>query len=131
MDDVSFDVPDGQLFCLLGPNGVGKSTTLRMITGLARPDCGRATIAGREFAELPNPARLVGTLLDASAMHAGRTGCTSLRIAATVVGVPAGRADELLAAVGLAAATRRRVADRRLGPHDPPRGPLTAGTPRR
>jgi ABC-2 type transport system ATP-binding protein len=114
-DDVTFGCEPGTITGFLGPNGAGKSTTLRMITGLARPDSGHATIAGRPFADLPNPARLVGTLLDASAMHAGRTGRATLRIATTVAGVPADRADELLAAVGLTDAGRHRVGTYSLG----------------
>jgi ABC-2 type transport system ATP-binding protein len=115
VDGVTFTCEPGTITGFLGPNGAGKSTTLRMITGLARPDSGRATIAGKQFAELPNPARVVGTLLDAAALHAGRTGRATLRIAATVAGVPPGRADELLAAVGLAGAARRRVGTYSLG----------------
>ena len=114
-DDVTFNCEPGTITGFLGPNGAGKSSTLRMIAGLARPDSGQATIAGRRFADLPNPARLVGALLDASALHAGRTGRETLRIAATVAGVPSGRAGELLDAVGLAGAGRRRVGGYSLG----------------
>jgi ABC-2 type transport system ATP-binding protein len=115
VDGVTFSCEPGTITGFLGPNGAGKSTTLRMIAGLARPDAGSATIAGQRYAELPNPARVVGTLLDASAMHSGRTGRATLRIAATVAGVPAKRADELLEAVGLAGAARRRVGTYSLG----------------
>jgi ABC-2 type transport system ATP-binding protein len=115
VSDVTFTCEPGTITGFLGPNGAGKSTTLRMITGLARPDSGRATIAGRPFAELPNPPLLVGTLLDASAMHAGRTGRATLRIAATMAGVPARRVQEVLAAVGLTGAAGRRVGTYSLG----------------
>jgi len=115
VDDASFRCHQGTITGFLGPNGAGKSTTLRMITGLARPDSGTATIAGRPFARLPNPARVVGTLLDASAMNTGRTARATLRIAATVTGVPARRADELLEAVGLSGAAGRRVGTYSLG----------------
>jgi ABC-2 type transport system ATP-binding protein len=114
-DDVTFTCQPGTITGFLGPNGAGKSSTLRMIAGLARPDSGQATIAGRRFTDLPNPARLVGTLLDASALHAGRTGLETLRIAATVAGLPSGRAGELLDTVGLAEAGRRRVGTYSLG----------------
>jgi ABC-2 type transport system ATP-binding protein len=114
-DDVTFSCEPGTITGFLGPNGAGKSSTLRMIAGLARPDSGQATIAGRRFADLPNPARLVGTLLDASALHAGRTGRETLRIAATVAGVSSGRVSELLSAVGLTDAGRRRVGTYSLG----------------
>jgi ABC-2 type transport system ATP-binding protein len=115
VDDASFRCDPGTITGFLGPNGAGKSTTLRMITGLAHPDSGVATIAGQPFTSLPNPARVVGTLLDASAMNVGRTGRATLRIAATVTGVPARRADELLETVGLGAAAGRRVGVYSLG----------------
>jgi ABC-2 type transport system ATP-binding protein len=115
VDDASFRCDPGTITGFLGPNGAGKSTTLRMITGLAHPDSGSATIAGQPFTSLPNPARVVGTLLDASAMNVGRTGRATLRIAATVTGVPARRADELLETVGLGAAAGRRVGTYSLG----------------
>jgi ABC-2 type transport system ATP-binding protein len=111
--DVTFACEPGSITGFLGPNGAGKSTTLRMITGLTRPDTGTATIAGQPYPRLPNPARIVGTLLDASAMHAGRTGRATLRIAADLAGVPnAGRrVAEVLDAVGLGA----KAGDRRVG----------------
>ncbi|MGH3409661.1 MAG: ABC transporter ATP-binding protein [Streptosporangiaceae bacterium] len=115
VDGVTFSCEPGTITGFLGPNGAGKSTTLRMIAGLARPDGGYAKIAGRTFTELPNPARLVGILLDASALHPGLSGRTSLRIAATVAGIPHRRADDLLAAVGLADAASRRVGTYSLG----------------
>lgn len=115
VDDVSFTCRPGTITGFLGPNGAGKTTTLRMITGLARPDAGRATIAGHPFAELPNPARVVGTLLDASAMHAGRTGRGTLRIAATMTGMPARRVEEVLAVVGMTGSAGRRVGTYSLG----------------
>jgi ABC-2 type transport system ATP-binding protein len=114
--DVTFTCEPGTITGFLGPNGAGKSTTLRMITGLTRPDSGGSTVAGRPFTELPNPARVVGTLLDAAAAHPGRSGRGTLRIAADLVGVPRARADELLEVVGLgAAAAERRVGAYSLG----------------
>ena len=67
--DLSLSVPPGATVAVTGHNGAGKSTTLKMIVGLVRPDRGTATIYDRPFVELPNPTRVVGTLLDASAMH--------------------------------------------------------------
>jgi ABC-2 type transport system ATP-binding protein len=101
VDDVSFECERGTVTGFLGPNGAGKSTTLRMITGLTRPDRGQATINGRAFRDLPNPTRIAGTLLDASAMHPGRTGRNTLALAARIAGVPARRIDEVLDTVGL------------------------------
>ena len=113
--DVSLHCEPGTITGFLGPNGAGKSTTLRMIVGLARPDHGSSTISGRPFVELPNPTRVVGTLLDPSAMHAGRTGRATLKIAAQMAGVPSDRVDELLELVGLADAGDKRVGGYSLG----------------
>jgi ABC-2 type transport system ATP-binding protein len=115
VDDVTFSCAAGTITGFLGRNGAGKSTTLRMITGLARPDSGRATITGKPFRALGNPARIVGTLLDASAFHNGRTARETLRIASAVIGVPRSRGEELLDAVGLGAAANRRVGGYSLG----------------
>ncbi len=115
VDGVTFTCMPGTVTGFLGPNGAGKTTTLRALTGLTRPDAGQATIAGHRFAELLNPARVAGTLLDASALHAGRTGRATLRIAATMTGMPSRRVDEVLAAVGLTGAAGRRVGTYSLG----------------
>ena len=111
VDDVTFTCQRGTVTGFLGPNGAGKSTTLRMITGLTRPDHGHATVAGVPFVALPNPSRVVGTLLDASAMHPGRSGRNTLAVAAHMAAVPQARVDEVLATVGLSAA----AADKRVG----------------
>jgi ABC-2 type transport system ATP-binding protein len=113
--DVSFTCAPGTITGFLGPNGAGKSTTLRMITGLTRPDAGASAIAGTPFARLPNPARVVGTLLDPSAMHPGRTGRGTLAIAARMADVPFARVNEMLALVGLESAGGRRVGAYSLG----------------
>jgi ABC-2 type transport system ATP-binding protein len=115
VDGVTFACEPGTITGFLGRNGAGKSTTLRMITGLTRPDVGRATVAGKPFADLPNPARTVGTLLDAAALHDGRTGRETLRIACTMTGVPKVRASNLLDAVGLSGDANRRVGTYSLG----------------
>ena len=115
VDDVTFSCEPGTITGFLGRNGAGKSTTLRMITGLTRPDAGRATVAGKPFADLANPARTVGTLLDAAAFHDGRTGREILQIACTMTGVPKARASHLLDAVGLSGDASRRVGTYSLG----------------
>jgi ABC-2 type transport system ATP-binding protein len=110
VDDVSFTARSGRVTGFLGPNGAGKSTTMRVMTGLTRPDAGRALIDGRPYADLPNPGREVGVLLDASAQHAGRTGREILRIARLTMGLPAAKVDEMLARVSLT----EEEADRRV-----------------
>src|SRR4051794_14905031 len=115
VDQVSFDLEPGTVTGFLGPNGAGKTTTMRMMTSLVAPTAGSAVIDGKLYAELPNPGAVVGTLLDASAVHPGRTGRTHLRLLASAVGVPASRVDEVLGMVGLADAANRRIGGYSLG----------------
>jgi ABC-2 type transport system ATP-binding protein len=115
VDDVSFALEPGTVTGFLGPNGAGKSTTLRMMTGLVPATAGSTRIDGRPYDALANPAAVVGTLLDASAVHPGRTGRTHLRLMAATVGVPAARADEVLELVGLTDAAGRRIGGYSLG----------------
>jgi ABC-2 type transport system ATP-binding protein len=116
VDDVSFAASPGRVTGFLGPNGAGKSTTLRIITGLTPASGGTAQVLGRHFTELPNPGLEVGVLLDASAQHAGRTGREVLRVSQQLMGLPAGRVDELLDLVSLTGSeSRRRVRDYSLG----------------
>jgi ABC-2 type transport system ATP-binding protein len=115
VNEVSLHCKPGTITGFLGPNGAGKSTTLKMIVGLARPDHGTSSVGGHPFVELPNPTRVVGTLLDPSAMHAGRTGRATLMIAARMAGVPSARVDALLERVGLTDAADRRVGGYSLG----------------
>jgi ABC-2 type transport system ATP-binding protein len=99
----------------LGPNGAGKTTTMRMITGLVPATAGQAKVAGLDYTELPNPGAMMGTLLDAAAVHPGRTGRTHLRIIAGTVGVDRERVDEVLELVGLTDAAGRRIGGYSLG----------------
>ncbi len=116
LDDVSFAAEPGRVSGFLGPNGAGKSTTMRIMVGLTRPTTGRVTIAGERYADLPNPGREVGVLLDASAQHAGRTGREILAIAAQTMGVPRSRVDEMLETVSLTPTEAgRRVRNYSLG----------------
>lgn len=116
VDDVSFACEPGTVTGFLGPNGAGKSTTMRMLCGLALPTSGTATVLGVPYADLPNPGREIGVLLDASAQHAGRTGREVLALAARTLGVPDRRVGELLGTVGLEGdRAGRRVGDYSLG----------------
>jgi ABC-2 type transport system ATP-binding protein len=101
LDDVSFTVGPGCVTGLLGPNGAGKSTALRILVGFARPTSGSATVFGRPYAELDNPAAHVGMLLDAGALHPGRTGREILTLGAMMIGAPRARVGEVLDLVGL------------------------------
>ncbi len=113
--DVSLRCEPGTITGFLGANGAGKSTTLKMIVGLVRPDRGTATVDGRPFVELPNPTRVVGMLLDASAMHPGRSGRSTLTIAARMADVDIKRVEHLLDLVGLSDAAEKRVGTYSLG----------------
>lgn len=116
VDDVSFTAAPGRVTGFLGPNGAGKSTSMRMMVGLTRPTSGTATISGRRFADLPNPGRVVGTMLDASAQHAGRTGREILTLSQRTMGLPAGRVTEMLDLVSLTDTdSHRRVGAYSLG----------------
>jgi ABC-2 type transport system ATP-binding protein len=101
VDDITFTAQAGRVTGFLGPNGAGKSTTMRILVGLTPPTRGTATISGRRFAQIPNPGREVGVLLDASAQHAGRTGRETLTIAQRFMGLPRGRVEEMLDRVSL------------------------------
>ncbi|MFC7491039.1 MULTISPECIES: ATP-binding cassette domain-containing protein [unclassified Knoellia] len=115
VDDLTFDVESGKVTGFLGPNGAGKSTTMRMVLGLDRPTAGSASVSGRRYTDFPAPLREVGALLDAGAMHPGRTGRGHLRIGARSNGIPLARVDEVIAQVGLEKAATRRVKGYSLG----------------
>jgi ABC-2 type transport system ATP-binding protein len=115
VDDLTFDVRPGKVTGFLGPNGAGKSTTMRIVLGLDRPTRGRALVAGRPFGEFGEPMRAAGALLDAGAVHPGRSGRDHLRVAARTNGIPLRRVDEVVDQVGLGSAARRRVRGYSLG----------------
>jgi ABC-2 type transport system ATP-binding protein len=115
VDDVSFTLEPGTVTGFLGPNGAGKTTTMRMITGLVPASAGSALVDGQPYAALPNPGSVMGTLLDAGAVHPGRTGRTHLRLLADAIGVPASRVNEVLDLVGLSDAGGRRIRGYSLG----------------
>jgi ABC-2 type transport system ATP-binding protein len=115
VDDLSFSVAGGGITGFLGPNGSGKTTTLRMLLGLVRPTSGEALIAGRPYSELPAPRRTVGAMLDSSGFHPGRRGRDHLEIIAEAAGVGRSRVDAVLDEVGLSDAGGRRVGDYSLG----------------
>jgi ABC-2 type transport system ATP-binding protein len=115
VDGIDFTVESGRVTGFLGPNGAGKSTTMRMILGLDRPTAGSVTVNGRRYAESPAPLREVGALLEAKALHPGRSARDHLRWLAVSNGIPAGRVDEVLALVGLEDVAGTRVGKFSLG----------------
>ncbi|GAA0690166.1 ABC transporter ATP-binding protein [Kitasatospora atroaurantiaca] len=115
VDGLEFEVRPGVVTGFLGPNGAGKTTTMRMILGLDRPTAGRALVAGRPYAELADPLRQVGALLDAHAVHGGRTARGHLRWLAHSNDLPESRVEAVLAQVGLADVGRKRIKGFSLG----------------
>jgi len=113
--DLSFQVRPGVVTGFLGPNGAGKSTTMRLVLGLDRPTAGTASVNGRAYRELSAPLREVGALLDAKAVHGGRTAYRHLTWLARAGGIPRSRVDEVLGLVGLADAAGRKVRGFSLG----------------
>ncbi|MBR7834023.1 ATP-binding cassette domain-containing protein [Actinospica durhamensis] len=108
VDQLSFSVKAGQVTGFLGPNGAGKSTTMRMILGLDAPTSGRVTVGGKPFAQAAYPMREVGALLDAKAVHGGRSAYNHLLCLAQTNNLPTRRVDEVLELVGLAAVAKKR-----------------------
>ncbi|MEU6473847.1 ABC transporter ATP-binding protein [Streptomyces massasporeus] len=106
--NLSFQVRPGAVTGFLGPNGSGKSTTMRMILGLDNPTAGQVTIGGYPYRRLPNAARQVGALLDAKAVHGGRSARNHLLSLAQLSGIPARRVDEVLGVVGLQDVAKKR-----------------------
>ncbi|MEH0935545.1 ABC transporter ATP-binding protein [Micromonospora psammae] len=115
VDNLSFTVEPGRVTGFLGPNGAGKTTTLRMLLNLVTPTSGAATIGGHRYADLTDPLRHVGAVLEASSAHKGRTGRNHLRVICAAAGLPKGRADEALALVGLTPAATRKFKGYSLG----------------
>ena len=112
---LTFSVEPGRVTGFLGPNGSGKTTTLRMILGLVAPTSGEAHIDGVRYADLPAPGRVVGAVLEAQGFHPARSGRAHLRVCAAALGVPDERVDDVLALVGLTDAAGRRVGGWSLG----------------
>ncbi|MEQ6898298.1 ABC transporter ATP-binding protein [Microbacterium sp. KR10-403] len=115
VDDVSFTVQPGKVTGFLGPNGAGKSTTMRMIVGLDRPTAGSVTVNGARYASMRAPLREVGVLLDAKAVHTGRTARNHLRAMAATHGIPSRRVDEVIELTGIGSVARKRAGKFSLG----------------
>jgi ABC-2 type transport system ATP-binding protein len=115
VDDLSFTLERGTITGFLGPNGAGKTTTLRMLLGLTRPTRGTASLFGRRYIDIPDPATRVGAVLEATDFHPGRSGHDHLLMLAYAAGLSAQRVDEVLEKVSLTNAARRRVGGYSMG----------------
>jgi ABC-2 type transport system ATP-binding protein len=109
VDNLSFEVQAGQVTGFLGPNGAGKSTTLRMVMGLDMPSAGAVTIDGRPYASIDRPLFEVGAMLEARAIHAGRSAYNHLLCLALSNGIGKRRVDEVLEIVGLTSVAKKRA----------------------
>jgi ABC-2 type transport system ATP-binding protein len=115
VDDLTFKVRPGIVTGFLGPNGAGKSTTMRMILGLDAPTTGHVTIDGKAYRDLPAPLHEIGAMLEARAIHTGRSAYHHLLAMAQTHAIPRSRVDEVIALVGLEAVARKRVGSFSLG----------------
>ena len=115
VNDINFTVKPGMVTGFLGPNGAGKSTTMRMIVGLDRPSSGRVTVNGKPYAEHAAPLREVGALLDAKAIHTGRSAYNHLLAMGATHGIGKSRVDEVIGLTGLESVAGKRVGGFSLG----------------
>lgn len=115
VNDLSFGVRSGRVTGFLGRNGSGKTTTIRMMLGLATPTSGRATFGGRTYSELHEPIREVGAAIDSAVFHPGRTARQHLDVMAIAAGIDRSRATEVLSTVELSEAGDRRVGQFSMG----------------
>src|SRR3954454_4545836 len=115
VDDLSFTIRPGTVTGFLGPNGAGKSTTMRLIVGLDKPSAGSVTVDGRRYRDLPAPLREVGTMLEARAIHTGRSAYHHLLAMAQTNRIAKTRVDEVIELVGLERVARKRVGTFSLG----------------
>jgi ABC-2 type transport system ATP-binding protein len=115
VDDLTFVVRPGVVTGFLGPNGAGKSTTMRLLLGLDRPSKGGSLINGKTYVDFPAPLREVGAVLEARAVHTGRSARAHLLAMAATNGIPRARVEEMLGFVGLDAVAGKRVGGFSLG----------------
>jgi ABC-2 type transport system ATP-binding protein len=115
VDDLTFTVRPGIVTGFLGPNGAGKSTTMRMILGLDHPTAGRVRIDGKRYEQLKDPLTYIGALLEAKAVHGGRSAFNHLLCLAQSNGIPKARVAEVLDTVGLTAVAKKKAKGFSLG----------------
>ena len=131
VDDLSFTIRPGQVTGFLGPNGAGKTTTMRLILGLDYPSAGTVTVNGRPYAGLASPMHEVGALLDAGAVHGGRTARSHLLCLAQANGIARSRVEEVLGLTGLTSVAGRPPAGGWPGQGGFPSSARRPGRPRR
>jgi len=115
VDDLTFSVRPGVVTGFLGPNGAGKSTTMRLILGLDAPTSGTVRVNGCAYRELSAPLHEVGAMLEAHAIHTGRSAYNHLLALAQTHGIRRGRVEEVIELVGLGEVARKRVGSFSLG----------------
>jgi ABC-2 type transport system ATP-binding protein len=115
VDNLTFTVAPGKVTGFLGPNGAGKSTTIRLLLGLDRPDGGEARIGGRSYRNYRFPLCAAGAMLEAQAIHPGRSARNHLRCLAQAHGLPPRRVDDVIAQTGLSGVARKRAGGFSLG----------------
>jgi ABC-2 type transport system ATP-binding protein len=115
VNDLSFTVEPGRVTGFLGPNGAGKSTTMRLLLGLDHPHAGDATIDGKHYQDLTRPLEVVGALLEARAVHTGRSAYNHLLCLAQTQGIGKRRVGEVIDLVGLRSVARKRAGGFSLG----------------
>jgi ABC-2 type transport system ATP-binding protein len=115
VDDLSFSVAPGVVTGFLGPNGAGKSTTMRLILGLDSPTSGTVRVNGCSYRDLTAPLHEIGAMLEAHAIHTGRSAYNHLLALAQTHGIPRSRVDEVIELVGLSEVARKRVGSFSLG----------------
>ncbi|WP_068397113.1 ATP-binding cassette domain-containing protein [Kribbia dieselivorans] len=115
VEDLSFTAQPGRVTGFLGPNGSGKTTTMRILLGLVRATAGQALIGGQTYRSLKSPLTVVGAALEATDFHPARTGRDHLRVVAATHGIGERRVDDLLDLVGIPAAARKRTAGYSMG----------------
>ena len=115
VDNVTFSVKPGIVTGFLGPNGAGKSTTMRLVVALDRPSSGKVTVNGKLYSDLTAPLRQVGVLLDAKAVHTGRSAINHLHAIAATHSIGRARVDEVIGLTGLDSVARKRVGGFSLG----------------
>src|SRR5919202_4438115 len=131
VQDLSLTLNPGRVTGLIGANGAGKSTTLRMLLGLTEPTTGSVTIGGRRYAELAHPIRSIGAMVDPGVFHPRRSGRNALRVIARAEDLPGRRVDEVLDLVDLSRAAGRGAGGYSMGMRQrPPPGAPPIGDPR-